>query len=627
MSNKIFQLLKVCLAVLMVTVAMPACQDDHFDVKTGGEHGNATKTLWEQIQANPDLSKFAAIAEKVPYFKDEAHPQKNYTFKDVLNGSQVLTVFAPTNDAISQAVYDEYMQLCETDPYNVFLRFVGNHIAKNRFQVSVTANAENFRLINNKKATFSPQEKLFQGVRLTESNIPATNGLLHKLSSEAPFAFNIYEYIKSNGAMYDSLKVWIVEHDTIYFNEELSAEGAPDKDGNPVYVDSVYTRKNILWQSSYKENDGTEWMFSLKGFGADLECEDSVFAMALPTSVAWANAMTAITPYYNYASVYPDKRREDEGTDDATPFECNPDSLKRLAMRMDIAAPLVYNCRTQLRTPGHTGFWTASTFNSTPMPKIFNMHNDTTTHTVDSVEQDAKTLIFNDTTKHVYVSNGVVYPVENWNVLKADGAKDVEMKLGFMSVFKSEDLGTTSFERVSFVNANSALVQDSLLGGVKEDYFYSISNGNSSPNIQLKIRDHERNHQIYSNLKYKVYFVMVPDFYKYNPDSIIVNPSVPADTIIKKNRFNVEISYVTGNVSSKGKPEEKKETFKNIEYDGRSVQMVEVGEFTFPVSYRNLTYCYPTMKITSSAKNTDVTKNRTYVHSLCIDRIIFKAQE
>lgn len=83
-------------------LAVPGCSDtwdDHYEV---GDSGNvATKTLWEQITSNPDLSRFAEIAKRTKFYRDEKHPQSTYTYADILNGGQVNTVWAPENSAIS----------------------------------------------------------------------------------------------------------------------------------------------------------------------------------------------------------------------------------------------------------------------------------------------------------------------------------------------------------------------------------------------------------------------------------------------------------------------------------------------------------------------------------------------
>jgi hypothetical protein len=165
--------------VAAVVAAIPACTDDHFDVRdnAGEEGANATQTIWEQIQANPQLSKFATLVEKTPYFKDETHPISKadgtpYTFKDVLNGTQILTVFAPTNNAISDEEYQELLGKCTTDPYDVYLRIVGNHITKNRYTATGTGD-EKLVMVNGKKAYFSRDRKLIPA-RSSPRPLPAS---------------------------------------------------------------------------------------------------------------------------------------------------------------------------------------------------------------------------------------------------------------------------------------------------------------------------------------------------------------------------------------------------------------------------------------------------------------------
>ena len=102
---------------MALMVAIPACTDEHFDVQdgnTGDPLSNATLTLWQQLESKPELSKFASIVAKTPVFKDETHPIAGYTFKDVLNSNQVLTVFAPTNEAFTDAEMLEYENLLPT---------------------------------------------------------------------------------------------------------------------------------------------------------------------------------------------------------------------------------------------------------------------------------------------------------------------------------------------------------------------------------------------------------------------------------------------------------------------------------------------------------------------------------
>lgn len=632
-KQKIFRFVQVGVLGAALTALAPACTDDHFDVQDGGGVGaNATQTLWEQIKATQNLSRFATLVEKTPYFKDEAHPVKDYYFKDVLNGTQILTVFAPTNDAFTDAEYQELLGLCQTDPYDVYLRLVGNHITRNRYTATGTGE-ENLVMVNSKKATFNRAAKTFKDIPLLTSNIPAVNGTLHIIGQQSPFSYNIYEYIKAHGNEFGHLKEWVTAHDTIYFNTALSAEGGSDANGNPIYVDSVYSRLNTLFSKSYTKT-GEEWVMPLKGFGfsGSLEYEDSTYAMILPTDAAWEAAKADMLPYYNYADSYADMYRENrDNASSAIPGNNNwltefnrsaptisgaPDSLQELAINMDLASPLLFNIRQQPRLHGQTGFWNAESFQQTPMPKMFNMRVDTFRVEKETVG-DVKALLFDNQTP-VTVSNGLVYPVNNWNFMKVYGAKDVIVKANAMAVFKRSYMAPTTTSWETFDNTGK-LVTDSLLGAItasgNQYGFLYVQNGTSQPNVTFKLTDDENDHQVLSGITYEVHIVMVPDFYRYDNDSIA------SDVLM--NKLEARISY--RGLNDRGVIAEINSSKMSFEYDGQSVQDLLIGEIQFPYSYKNIENSYPLINITSSARSSDLRGG--YQHAFSLDRIYLKAKE
>ena len=619
-------IIRTSLVGAALAVTFTACEDDHFTVNDGGGAGaNATQTLWEQMKASPDLSKFCDIAAKTPYFKDEGHPVKGYTFADVLSGTQNLTVFAPTNTALSDAEYNQYMTMLQgsySDQYDVFLRIVGNHIARNRYAVTGTT-SEKLVLINGKRATFDAQDGTFKGVKLSVVNIPATNGTLHKMDILSPFAYNVYEYIKAHGDEYGKLRDWLVAHDTLFFDADRSAEGGSDADGNPIYVDSIYSRENVLFMHTYTKR-GEEWVMNVKGLGGNLEREDSVWAMVLPTDQAWENAWNAMIPYYDYAEIYIDKEKEDAGNSNQN-FGGNPDSLLNLGLSMDLASPLLFNARLQLETPEHKGFWTADEFRDTPMNKIFNARLDTFYNTNPAL--DIKPFLFGYE-QPITVSNGLVYKVNSWNFTNTFNGKDVEVKLNSSYIFDAASNPSNNATWVDFNNA-SAFVTDSLYGAISADAmtskvgFMAIYNtGSAKASMKFQLMDKERNQQVLSHLTYDVYVVMVPTFYgdQVQWDSLTVEP--------KKNKCTLQIQYNDGTVNAKGVVQEAKSTKWEWDYNGAKVDTILVSGadgFTFPKSYKNITRSYPVMTIESSAKANDINK-LGYQHTFYIDRIIFRAR-
>ncbi|MBO4905754.1 MAG: fasciclin domain-containing protein [Bacteroidaceae bacterium] len=636
-KNKIIRCLQAGVLSAVCAVATLSCTDDHFDVNNGGGiDENATKTLWEQIEGNTNLSRFAAILEKTPYFKDEAHPVAGYSFKDVLSGRQILTVFAPTNDAFgTDAEYQTLLAKCETDPYDVFLRVVGNHITRNRLVATGTGKAEDIVMLNGKRAVFDRQNKTFKDVALVEANIAATNGTLHTIGVQSSFSYNIYEYIKANGDTYGQLRKWLVEHDTIVFWPSLSAEGGSDKDGNPIYVDSFYVRDNTLFAGRYSGKSTDDWVMSHKGFGfgADLTQEDSVWAFILPTDAAWNAAYDKMKPMYTYAEHYTNMDNLDNslGITSGEDEVGSADSLQNLSLRMDLASPLLFNVREQPRAEGQTSYWKTEDFISSKLPKMFNVRADTF-YVADAKGEldkdgDVKAILTDGLTTPIAVSNGLIYPVDNWRFM-THGSKDVNVKVSYSSLFHHKEYkSSTIFSYQSFNNTTSKLVNDSVLGKVQENYFFYIRYGTNAPEVWFKLYDYKEGHQVLSNVKYDIQLVLVPTFYRLNPDSIVAEDEAYP---IKRNKLRVQIVYNNG--SLKGGKNNDVETARTrwvVDYDGTKVDTITVNAaddpFIFPYTYKNLSECYPLIHITSAATNSDVRKE--YQHPFAIDRIILKARD
>lgn len=662
-------------------VTFPACTDDHFEVADGGDglDGNATLTLWQQIEAQPDLSKFASIVASTPVFKDELHPIKGYTFKDLLNSNQIFTVFAPSNDAFTDANMLYYENLLKTRPYDVFLSLVGNHIARNNYAASGTG-IEKIMLVNNKRATFDKSLHKLKDLELFRKNIPATNGTLHVLSAQLPFAYNIYEYLRAHEAEYPELNKWLAAHDTIYFNEAASFKSGSDPvTGEPIYVDSVYTRTNSIYHYIY-EKTGAEWEMAHKGFGANIEQEDSIWAMILPSDAAWVSMRENMKKWYNYAPNYPDMVKidalnADNKTNNAAKknmVRTIPDTLWKDAIAMDLASVLTFNVRRQPRKPGHLGVWNAEEFKTASMAKMFNNRSDTFTinervKTKFDSSDDVKALLFGNN-KPIEVSNGLIYPVENWNFFETYGAQDVEVKVSTGTIFQrgrynlttaqkkeknaigedmySQNNGEGTFEFKQFINRESKLAPTR--GEVSRNDFCFVSSGD----ITLKLIDQERNHQIMSGVEYEIAVVLVPSFYRYHTDYIYdpefgrydpeatvpldpddpESPEVPADKSIienfyRKDSLQIDFSYITAD----GKESNNKTADRCwVGYKGEKVDTVWAKKkdgitpatITFPASYMNLKYTYPTIKLRPLNNS-----KKEYVTYYSIDRIILRAKK
>ena len=293
-------------------LAVPSCSDDHFDVNYGGDNKSAvaTESLWELIENNPNLTKFATIAKTAKYWKDENHPVANWTYKDVLSSGQMATLWVPEDNYISDEQFSNLLERCETDGYNLQQQFLGNHIALWRNNIS-NPGIDTIKMINGKNMIFDKSDTtrcFIQGVAINQKNIPALNGTLHTIKGTTPFLYNFYEYLKFSPSL-PLMSNYVVSKDTTEFIKEASIEGLPDKDGNPSYVDSVYRTTNILFTySSYLPVSGYEtWDMPEKCFFARINQEDSAFIMVLPTDEAWTKAKQKLASLYKYPNMYEDK--------------------------------------------------------------------------------------------------------------------------------------------------------------------------------------------------------------------------------------------------------------------------------------------------------------------------------
>ena len=353
--------------------------------------------------------------------------------------------------------------------------------------------------------------------------------------------------------------------------------------------------------------------------------------MVLPSDAAWEEAYAKMNTWYTYADQYFDKTKEDALTKDNPAAKNNmryavTDSLKDDAISMDLVSPLAFNVRTQKRTPEQTDFWTINDFLQKKIAKLTDTRSDT--FTVDSAATlDVKPLIFNGVDP-VTVSNGIVFPVDHWNYLQTYGYRDIEVKASAASIFQRVRYNLTTqekkerdykadFETTSFNSQTSALVNDSLLGAIYKNTFMTFTRSDGTPTVDFCLRDRENDHQVLSNVPYDIYVVMVPDFYRINPDSIVA--SVADETPFKKTHMQLYITHI----NEEGK-DGKTEVFK-FDYEGERVQEVYAGTVTFPFSYRNLPKSYPIITLTSSQPKRD--ERGIFQTTFSIDRIILRARE
>ena len=276
MITKIYNRLCGGLLCCGLAAALTACTDtwdEHYDSQGSGSVHEGS--LWQAIKSNPDLSNFASVVEACDFAKS-------------LDGSQVFTVFAPTNGNFSKEEADALIKDYQTqksagvieDDNTVVKEFVQNHIAFYNYSVS-TESRDSIMLMNGKYAVLSSND--IDGVEMLTKNQLYGNGVLYTLKNKVGFLSNVFEYIAKDPEL-DSLRSFLYNSKFYYkqFVPERSVAGSI-VDGRTQYLDSVFMQRNDL--------------FSYLG---ELNLEDSTYMVIAPTNEVWKNLVEEYESYFNY---------------------------------------------------------------------------------------------------------------------------------------------------------------------------------------------------------------------------------------------------------------------------------------------------------------------------------------
>ncbi len=633
-------------AVVGATVlATPACSDawdEHYG--TGGENTAATTaTLWDLIAENPNLSNFKDIAEASTYYRDQEHPQNGYTFKDLLQGSMLTTVWIPTNDAFTSTDVAKWLSYARGEKgYTVQQQLLANCMALWR-QTAIGGGTpiDTVTMLNGKKMSFDKINLTMQGIAIDpqNKNITASNGTMHFVNTALPFKYNLYEFLKDNdNATANSMTRfhdYLIINDTTYFSEEMSIEGTPDINGNPTYVDSVYVTTNKLFFGNHRfptESNTNQYLTYEESFGASIDKEDSTFILLMPTDAAWDNAVQDLKPLYKYAEAYADNQKIDAGTNNAEPRLINDvDSFQQKNLTMDMASPLCFNLHFQPDAAGNRGRWHLEDFLASKgaSAKYFlNTFGDT-------LRSDAnweKTTLLDG--EQISVSNGIGIKKDEWSIPMKLYKPDLYIEAGYRSMYKPENSQNGTMKSYSYTY-DVVKPWLSQTGRLFNDDFVCLSpdQATSAPRFDFKlVGTHGENYEseVMSG-KYDIYVVMVPNFYMTSStsDKVVYTLGddgsakvVGTDTIPVKHKLRATITYCNGN--AQGREGSIKSDI--VDYTGEKVDtLLLFKDFEFPYSYKNLRFSYPSIQITTDHKSADL--RDAYSNYICIDRFILRSKE
>lgn len=294
MKNTINNWLKGGTFLAATLAVFAACSDDHYDIVA---QGNADQTLWQNVKADANLSEFADLMSRITLMKSENDRSAILKYNELLDQNQSFTVVAPVNgsfqyqawsDTINKANLLRQDEMTERLGRNLMYlasnQFAMNHVA--RFSHNLEE-ARTVHMLNGKNAISKPG--IFNEVPMTGERIVGCNGVLYKLSGINPFAYNLYDYLAFDPDLSD-INGYIKDPavDTETFSEALSVPGSMNEEGEMVYIDSVYTHRNVL----------------LDNLGVNIEDEDSCYIAIIPSNEAWAEAKAKLEAVYHYGTQY-----------------------------------------------------------------------------------------------------------------------------------------------------------------------------------------------------------------------------------------------------------------------------------------------------------------------------------
>lgn len=280
--NKVKRLKKLtklgCAAFLVFSLSqslifLTSCSDwdDHYEPDAAS---GSNLTLWQQLQANSQLSDFCQVLDQTKVFR--MHKKTSVSYAQLLDGGQSFTVVAPVNGTFNR---DSLLQLVQTNQGDSVVEkfFVLNHLS--RSNSSLNGEEQSMLLLNSKFVKMANGK--IEGVGVTTPNCHAKNGVLHVTEGPLPYEYNLYEAL-CDIPEFSSIGSLLRQYEEDYFDADASVSSGI-VEGEPVYVDSVVIEYNKM----------------LEYIGL-INAEDSTYWVLAPTKAEWEQAWDEAKNYFVY---------------------------------------------------------------------------------------------------------------------------------------------------------------------------------------------------------------------------------------------------------------------------------------------------------------------------------------
>lgn len=571
--------------VALSLIGTASCSDsfnDHYEALDTSTSG----TLWQSISNKQEISNFAKVLQATGYDRD-------------LASSQVFTVFAPTNDVLTdektQQLIDSYyneLKLYNNDPLkraktSTVKEFIQNHIALYNYSVSGGMGLQKIYMQNGKYITFD--SSAFAGQNFASRNEQLGNGVLFTLGGMATYVPNIFEYVKQDPDLKEvSDFLYMTKPYQLYtekLNETLSVPG-DIVDGQQTYLDSVMVTENVIFSSS-----------ALK---AQLDKEDSTYYAVMPTNKVWNELVTRNEKMFKYHKLIVKK-----------------DSFEYILPRLAVLK--------------------GAQFSKTINTKLGETQN------IDSIKS---TLAVKYEDRYKYSeNNNMIYeyrqPYAEGGIF--DGTQKIECSNGMlMKANKWNFKSTNGFLTSSVMEAEADNILDPLNSKEDAGYntaTYSILSVTSDNEWYHKVSQHQaatmqpkKNSgavlldfvNVFSNVVYDMYVVTVP------PSAVEATDTLPS-------RFNATVMWRDINGKEIVHPVTPDDGSKMMEYyedqdvvdfhvaDYKNMNKIHIGTFTFPTCSFNTVD--PQVKLRLDTNIASYQIGKEYTKNLYIDRIMLIPRE
>ena len=251
---------KYYLLLLLIVAVATSCKSK-FDSHDAVTNGVLTSSLLDQINQNPNLSKFSQYLTQKGYDK-------------IIAASKTFTVWAPTNAAFTAV---DASILSDTGKLK---QFIGNHITNQSYTTGMASPSLRLKTLNGKNATFTQTQ--FENANIITANLYVGNGILHIIDAAIIPKLNIWEYVNSLTKVGANQLTYLVSQNYSYQDSSLATVTGVTATGKPILKPGT----GIVFKNRYLDQT------------ANLKDEDKQFTYIVMTDASYDAENNKVSKYF-----------------------------------------------------------------------------------------------------------------------------------------------------------------------------------------------------------------------------------------------------------------------------------------------------------------------------------------